>query len=200
MQPFTFDPRRWRTVRSFGRNPLVRVSDRVEAVAVALAVTASLLIAPVAASVGTSVYDARNQLYTAQAQTIHSQRAIVAAARASEPSTSRHGGYTTGTVRWKAGGIEHTDTFISHAGVDVGDQLDVWVDHEGNRVMRPPDRAQATVEAVAVAVLIWLGVVTWATALVTALRWRLGVLRDAHWEREIMALVGNDGGRASRQG
>jgi hypothetical protein len=200
MQAFTFDPRRWRTVRSFGRNPLVRVSDRVEAVAVALAVTASLLITPVVASLGTSVYETRSRLYTAQAQTIHAQRAIVAAARVSEPSTSRHAGYTTVTVRWKAGSIEHTSTFISYAGAGVGDQIDVWVDHEGNRVMRPPGRAQATVEAVAVAVLIWLGVVTWATALVRALRWGLGVLRDAYWEREIMALVGNDGGRSSRQG
>ncbi|MDT7755308.1 MAG: hypothetical protein QOH27_1206, partial [Mycobacterium sp.] len=56
------------------------------------------------------------------------------------------------------------------------------------------------VEAVTVAVLIWLGLVTWATVLVTALRWILGFQRDAYWEREIMALVGNDGGRASRQG
>jgi hypothetical protein len=189
MQPFTFDPRRWRTVRSFGRNPLVRVSDRIEAVAVALAVTVSLLIAPVAASLGTSVYDTRSQLYTAQVQTIHSQRAIVAAARASEPYTSRHGGYTTVTVRWKAGSIEHTKTFISQAGVGVGDQVDIWVDHEGNRVMRPPGRAQAAVDAVAVAVLAWLGVVTLATALVTALRWGLGVRRDAYWEHQIMALV-----------
>jgi hypothetical protein len=189
MQPFTFDPRRWRTVRSFGRNPLVRVSDRIEAVAVALAVTVSLLIAPVAASLGTSVYDTRNQLYTAQAQTIHSQRAIVAAARASEPSTGRRSGYTTVTVRWKSGSIEHANSFISDAGVSVGDQIDIWVNHEGNRVTPPPGHAQATVDAVAVAVLLWLGVVTLATALVTALRWGLGVRRDAYWERQIMALV-----------
>jgi hypothetical protein len=189
MQPFTFDPRRWRTVRSFGRNPLVRVSDRVEAVAVALAITVSLVIAPVAVSLGTSVYDTRNQLYTAQAQTIYSQRAIVAAARASEPSASRRSGYTTVTVRWKAGSIEHANTFISPAGVGVGDQIDIWVDHEGNRVMRPPGHAQATVDAVAVAALIWLGVVTLATALVTALRWALGFRRDAYWEHQIMALV-----------
>jgi hypothetical protein len=45
-----------------------------------------------------------------------------------------------------------------------------------------------------------LGVVTWATALVTALRSGLGVLRDACWEREIMALASNESGRASRQG
>ncbi|MCU1696993.1 MAG: putative conserved transrane protein [Mycobacterium sp.] len=189
MQPFTFDPRRWHTVRSLGRNPLVRLSDRVEAVAVALAVTVSLLCAPVAAALGTSVYTTHNQLYTAQAQTIHSQRASVTAARASEPSSSGRNGYRTVTVRWKAGNVEHANTSISHAGVGVGDQIDIWVDREGNRVMRPPGHAQATVDAVAIAVLTWLGVVTLATALVAAIRWGLGVRRGAYWEHEIMVLV-----------
>lgn len=189
MQPFTFDPRRWHTVRSFGRNPLVRVSDRVEAAAVALAVTVSLLLAPVAAATGTSAYVTLNQHYTAQAQTIHSQRAIVTAARVGEPSSGGRSGYQTVTVGWKAGSVEHADTSISLAGVGVGDKIDIWVDREGNRVMRPPGHAQATVEAVTIAVLTWLGVVAVATALVTVIRCGLRARRDAYWEHEIMALV-----------
>jgi hypothetical protein len=189
MQPFSFDPRRWHTVRSFGRNPLVRVSDRVEAVAVALAVALSLLFAPVAAALGTSTYTTRNQLYTAQAQTIHSQRAMVTAAEGSEPSSGGRNGYPAVTIRWMAGSVEHANTSISPAGVGVGDHIDIWVDHEGNRVTPPPGHAQAAVDAVAVAVLSWLGVVTVATALATAIRWGLDVRRGAHWEHEIMALV-----------
>jgi hypothetical protein len=165
------------------------MSDRVEAAAVVLAVTVSLLLAPVAAALGTSAYVTRNQLYTAQAQTIHSQRAIVTAARASEPSSGGRNGYPTVTVRWKAGSVEHANTSISLAGVGVGDQIDIWVDREGNRVMRPPGHAQATVDAVTVAVLTWLGVVAVATALVTVIRWGLDARRDAYWDHEIMVLV-----------
>jgi hypothetical protein len=193
MQAFTVDPRRSRTVRSFGRNPLVRASDRVEAAAVAFAVMASVLVAPVATSLGASVYDTRSKLYTARAQTISAQPAIVTAARVNEPSTSKHGGYSTVTVRWKIGSIVRTNTLISHAGAGVGDQFDIWVNHEGNQVQRPPGRAQAAVEAVAVAMSIWLGMVACAMALVLPVRWGLGALRNARWEREIKALGDDDG-------
>ena len=59
MVTFTVRLQRWRFVQPFGRHPLVRASDRVEALVLVLAVVVSLLAAPIAAAVGTAVYDSR---------------------------------------------------------------------------------------------------------------------------------------------
>jgi hypothetical protein len=54
---------------AFCRNPLVRVTDRLEALVIVLAIVVSLLAAPVAGAVGTAVYDARRQQYEAEVLT-----------------------------------------------------------------------------------------------------------------------------------
>lgn len=69
MLTFTVDPRRWFQVHTFGRNPLVRGSDRLEAVIIVLAILVSLLAVPVAGAVGTAVYDARRAQYLTEART-----------------------------------------------------------------------------------------------------------------------------------
>ena len=63
MLTLTVDPRRWFQVHTFSRNPLVRGSDRLEALIIVLAILVSLLAVPVAGAVGTAVYDARRQQY-----------------------------------------------------------------------------------------------------------------------------------------
>ena len=68
MDTFTVRLPRWRSMRLFGRNPLIRAGDRVEALVVVFAVVVVLLAAPIAAAVGTAVYDSRSHLYAAQAQ------------------------------------------------------------------------------------------------------------------------------------
>jgi hypothetical protein len=47
----------------------VRVTDRLEALVIVLAIVVSLLAAPVAGAVGTAVYDARRQQYEAEVLT-----------------------------------------------------------------------------------------------------------------------------------
>jgi hypothetical protein len=74
---FTLDPRCWWIVRSFGRNPLIRLTDRVEALVVMFAIIVSLVAAPVAGAVGTAVYGARHQLYAEEAQTRHPGAAVL---------------------------------------------------------------------------------------------------------------------------
>ena len=61
MDTFTVRSPRWLVVRLFGRNPLIRISDRIEALALVLTVVVSLLAAPIAAAVGTAVYDSRSR-------------------------------------------------------------------------------------------------------------------------------------------
>lgn len=64
-------------LRVFSRNPLVRGTDRLEAVVMLLAVTVSLLTIPFAAAAGTAVHDSRSHVYAHQAQTRHPATATV---------------------------------------------------------------------------------------------------------------------------
>jgi hypothetical protein len=68
---FTLDPRRWPLMCAFGRSPLVRVTDRLEALVMVLAIVVSLLAAHVGGAVGTAVYDGRRQQYGAEVRTEH---------------------------------------------------------------------------------------------------------------------------------
>src|SRR4051812_38596835 len=65
---FTVGSPRWLSVL-FGRNPLIRRSDRIEVLALALVVVVSLLSMPIAAAVGTAVYDSRSRSNAEQAKT-----------------------------------------------------------------------------------------------------------------------------------
>lgn len=185
MQAFTFSPTRWRTIRAFGANPLVRVSDRIEAVVVVSAVALSLLALPVAGAIGTAVYDARSRIYAEEAHARHPIRAIVTTTRNSAAVARPYLNTTIVHTRWRAAGIEHVGTFRSERAVTVGDQIGIWVNDTGEGVGPPTPASQAAVEAVWVAVPLWLMVIGAATALVAVVRWRLDCRHDSDWEREI---------------
>ncbi|WP_319447412.1 MULTISPECIES: hypothetical protein [unclassified Mycobacterium] len=68
MDTYTVRLPRWPILlRLLGREPLVRTTDRVEALISVLIVVVTLLAAPIAAAIGTEVYDSRRDVYAAQA-------------------------------------------------------------------------------------------------------------------------------------
>src|ERR1700751_5639737 len=71
MQTFSFDPRRWPVCLLFRRSPLVRRSDRLEVLALTLALAISLLALPIVATIATDVHQAHRGLYAEQARTRH---------------------------------------------------------------------------------------------------------------------------------
>jgi hypothetical protein len=71
LDTFTVRLPRWPIFGLFRRNPLIRASDRFEALVMALAVMVSLLAVPVAAAVGTAVHDSRRDVYAQQHHTRH---------------------------------------------------------------------------------------------------------------------------------
>ena len=98
MQTFTIGlGHRWWTL-VFGRNPLVRPSDRIEFLVLSFAVLVTVVAIPVAAAIGTSVHDARAWVYAEEALTRHqvtataTERGVIVV----QPRTSRlppaHGG------------------------------------------------------------------------------------------------------------
>src|SRR6476659_10380229 len=62
LETFTVRLPRWPIFGLFGRNPLLRASDRIEALVMALTVMVSLLAVPVAAAVGTAVHASRGDV------------------------------------------------------------------------------------------------------------------------------------------
>src|SRR6476646_3281308 len=104
---FTLRLPRWPVLlRLAGRGPLVRTTDRIEALVFVLAVVVSLIAAPIAAAVGTAVYDSSRQAHAEQAHTRHTVAATVTDVPASQQILRT--GTTTASARWTAAGAEHT--------------------------------------------------------------------------------------------
>lgn len=175
-------------LRACGRNPLVRASDRLELLIIALGILVALVAAACAGALGTAVHDARSREYVAQAHTRHA-----VTARATEDSTlvpRIHDGMATlVNAQWQVNGNEHTAILNWDRAVKTGDPLTIWVDGDGDRVDAPAPTAQAGADAVCVAYSAWLAVV-FATA--GAIYWgrsRLDRRRDSAWERELRCLI-----------
>jgi hypothetical protein len=194
MDPFTVRLPQWPVVqRLFGGNPLVRASDRLEALVLVLAVGMSLLAAPIAAAVGTAVYDSRSNFYAEQAQTRHTVTAtVIDDGVALNPPTKT----MTARARWFAAGAEHTGAVKARKTMKPGDSIEIWVDQDGSQV-GPPIRSAAD-EAVAAALAIWLSVAIAAAALLAGARAILNRARHARWQNDFDDLVGDGHGHASQ--
>jgi hypothetical protein len=189
MQAVKFTAARWPVIRAFGGNPLVRISDRIEAIVVVAAVALSLLAVPVASAIGTTVHETQSRVYAEAAHTSQPIRAIVTTTRHTNAVARLHPNTTVVQARWRTAGIEHVATFTSERPVAVGDRVDIWVNDAGDRVAPPPPPSHAVVDAISVAVLLWVVAVGAAAALVALVRWRLNRRHDTDWEREIAGLA-----------
>lgn len=199
MRSFTFLAAHGWVRRLIGRNPLVRTSDRIEAVATALAVVIVLLAVPVAAAVGTAVHDSRAHAYAEQAATRHQ----VTATAVQDSTTIVRPNVIVFVVRarWNADGRYHDSTIDWPTSARAGDQTSLWVDARGEAVEEPAAPGQAGLEAVGAAVSLWLGVALAVAVLAFALRWRLDLARFAAWDRALRSPVDGDsadGGRPNR--
>ncbi|MGB9308477.1 MAG: hypothetical protein WCB92_33765 [Mycobacterium sp.] len=189
MDTFAVGSPRWLVVRLFGRNPLIRISDRVEALVLVLTVAVSLLAAPIAAAVGTALYDSRSRLYAEQAQTQH----MVTATVIDSPARSDT---ITVRARWFAAGAEHTGAVKAAPTVKPGDSIDIWVDKDGSHVGAAV--MSAADEAIVVALAIWSSVAIAAAALFAGTRAYLDGVRHAGWQRDSEHLIGDGDGHTSR--
>jgi hypothetical protein len=187
----------WRVLRASGRrNPLVRGSDRIELLLIALGALIILAATACAGALGTAVHDERSDVYLAEAQTRHT----VNATAISDSTTIlgfRETAVTRVNVRWLVDGAEHTEDVTVDSPVKTGDPLVVWVDRDGNRVDAPNSTSQAGVDAVAAAYAAWLTVVLTVTGLVWCARSGLDRRRMSGWERDLRSLVygGGSGNR-----
>jgi hypothetical protein len=188
METFTLDPRCWRIGRIFGRNPLLRRADRVEALVTLVALIVSLVVIPVAGAVAMLVYDVRDSRY---AQEAHERHTVVATVLETDGADS-----TVVQARWPVAAGERTGPLQLTTEAKVGERTAIWVDKDGNPVAPPTPIWHALGDAygTALAILLFVGVAM--TSLVAGIRSRLERARDAQWDREIRCLQ-EDGGRTN---
>jgi hypothetical protein len=184
---------RW-AARAIGDNPLLRRTDRIEALVVLAAIAVALAVVPVAGAVGAAVYGSRLQLYSEQAHTRHRVAATVI--ETAQGKSVPHS--TSNPVRavWVFGNGSHADWLTTDQPAKAGDRLDLWVNDGGGHVAPPTPASQAAVDAVGVGAGIWLVVVCALRALVALGCSPLNRIREAQWEREITSLAG--GGRTNQ--
>ena len=190
MQIFTLDPRCRRMGRIFGRNPLLRRADRLEALVVLVALVVSLLAIPVAGVAGAVIYSARDSRY---AQEARERRTVIATVTGIDDS-----GTTVVQAKWPGAAGERTGSLELPTSAEVGERAEIWVDKDGNPVTPSTPTWHALGDAVGAAEAILLFVAIGMTSLVIGVRSRLDRGRDAQWERELRCLE-DDGGRTNRR-
>jgi hypothetical protein len=193
MDSYTMRLPRWPLLlRLLGRDPLVRTTDRIQALVSVLTVVATLLAAPIAAAIGTQVYDSRRDVY-AELATTHD---TVAATVTDVPASQQDLGTTTITVqaRWSAAGTEHTGAVKAPSTVEAGDPIEIWVDHNGAQVPAPTPTTRAAVEAVTVALVIWICFAAMAASLFTLTRAVCNRIRSTGWQHDLDTLIGHGDG------
>lgn len=191
LETFTIGLPRWTIFALFRRNPLLRTSDRIEALAMAVAVMVSLLAIPVAAALGTAVHDSQRDVYAQQHHTRHLVTATItddtAAQKISRTNT------VTMAARWSAAGAEHTGAVTAQSATEPGDHVAIWVDDNGELIDEPTSTSRAGVDAVTAALFMWAGVTTAAALLVAGIQAVCGRIRAIRWQHGIDTLVGRGG-------
>ena len=197
MDTFTVRLPRWPILlRLLGRDPLVRTTDRIEALVLVLAVMVSLLAAPITAAVGTAVYDSSRDIYAQQAHTRHTVTATVtddpAAQNLSRTNT------TTMAARWTAAGSEHTGAVKTQSATKPGDPIAIWVDNNGALTDAPTPTTRAGAEAATAALFMWAGVTAAAAILLAGTQAVCDRIRAIRWQHALDTLVGRDGHKPSQ--
>ena len=198
MDTFTVRVPRWPILlRLRGRGPLIRTSDRIEAVALVLAVVVSLLAVPIAAAVGTEVHDSRRHIYSEQIHSRHTVAATVTADNAAQQDWP----ISTVTVmaRWSVNGVEHTDEAKAALTAKTGDPIEIWVDNNGARAPIPTPTTFAAVEAVTAALMIWICVAAAAATLFSVIRAVCDRIHLSGWQHDLDRLVGHGDGHTTSQ-
>lgn len=188
METFTLDPRDWLIARIFGRNALLRRSDRIQALVTLIAFVVSLLAIPFAGVAAGVTYGVRDRVYVQQAQQRHTVTATIT------QTTADDTGITVAQVKWPVSQGERSGQLELADAAEVGDRTTVWVDVRGDLVTPPTPTWQAAGDAFAAALATLLVIAVGVVALVISVRSRLNRARDAQWDRELSCLQG-DGGK-----
>jgi hypothetical protein len=183
-------------LRALERNPLVRVSDRLEALTFVAVLMLVVLAIPMAAQIKADTYDSTLHRANEQAQSRHSVQAVVVQGSMGLPTDFDTPLYVT--AQWHDGSRLRTETVASPATVKAGEPLTLWVDTTGRVVPAPLTPTDAEVSAITFASTAWVLIAVFSGLLALAVRFGLDRSRARAWERELQLLAHNDDGWANR--
>lgn len=168
----------------WGRNPLRRRSDRIEAAVVVAAVLLALAALPAALAVGTRVH--RHYLAVSATQAA-AERHVTATLL--EPAGTIPMGSADSTVavraRWfQPPGVRHVGTVRAAESTPAGTRVRIWTDPAGNLVNPPLSADQAWSRGVFAGFAATLVAVGLLATLVAIVRLRLDRVRYAAWTDE----------------
>jgi hypothetical protein len=197
METFTWHIEQSRVLRMFSRNPLMRFSDRLEALLTLVLAVTALLLVPVAGAIGTAVHETRTDFYARESASRHTVTATVT----DDPILTFENVRMTATasVRWRAVDGTHADIVFVDRAVRVGDHVTIWVDRGGNHVSAPQPSWQAGRDASLAGIGAWLGAMVIVAGAATLIRMWMAHSRNRYWDRAWCAMVGDDAGRTGHQ-
>ena len=113
-------------VRIFSRNPLIRISDRIETAVAALAVLLVVIAGASAVVIGIMIHNSGIQNYLAQNRTRH--LVVARAVDDSNPALSPIPTAATLHARWQFNGIDHADAVVWDHALKADEPLQIWVE------------------------------------------------------------------------
>jgi hypothetical protein len=189
---------RWirRHLRALGFNPLIRTTDRLEALVVFGVLVAASIAIPVAAQAGSQMYATGMRTATEQAHTRHSVDAVAIEGTTTLPADFN----STPTVRaqWRDGTNVRTEQVITPATVKTGEHVTIWLNDTGRVVAAPLTSGDAKLSALGAAGTVWVALVVGCALLAYLVKRGLDRVRDRAWEQELRLLAHNDDGWANR--
>ena len=196
MQTFSIGPRNRWWIEVFTRNPLARRNDRIELFVVTCAALFTVLAAPIAGAIGTSVHDERTRLYAEEAQARH--QVLATATQKGEVVPQLRSIPYIAEASWTDSGISHSGIVAWPDRAKLGDQQRIWVNSQGEYIGQPSSPYRADLEAVSAALVVWLGVAQFSAGFVYLIRLRLDRRRLAEWDRELNVPHNNNDRRNNR--
>lgn len=186
---------RWQ-LRALGRNPLVRASDRLEALAVLGVLVIAILAAPFAMQVGDFVYEASMRTVDEQSHDRHPVQVAVVEGSAGMPADYESSSLVS--VQWREGSQLRTARVSSPTTVAAGASMTIWLDTTGKVVAAPMTVFDAKLNAAGVSWTVWVAAVAAGALAAFLLRRGLDRSRARAWEQELQLMAHNDDGWANR--
>jgi hypothetical protein len=192
--------RSWWVIHAFGRNPLLRSTDRTEAGVIVFGILMAIAVTVLCVLAGVGIYRSHALAYEAQSRERHAATASVIQTEPRVPHSAR----VTVLARWVVGVNDrrglHSETvrtgWVSTGkAVKNGDPIDIWVNDAGELIPPPKSPSQAGYDAVGIGAGIWCVATLGVIAIVGLLRAPVIRIRDRKWDREMKALAG--GGRSN---
>ncbi|AKS35494.1 hypothetical protein [Mycolicibacterium goodii] len=184
--------RRWWVLRALGKNPLVRRTDRIEALAVVFAIVVSVLVIPFVISFSDEVHAGQLREAATQAQT---RKQIPATVVNDSESDVEGANVRIVGITWTINGEKHTGALRPTSKVQPGDQVQIWVDPKGQRVPPPISPTTARAYATGSAVALWAAITVLCGLLAALTRKVLDHQRAHAWSDELYLLLNHGDGR-----